>query len=207
MIAFIGRVPMKFSVNCLLATGTILFLLPPEAAVAIVVNVSSTGHGPVTYFDGLVQESTITFGGCPGSSAFCGLPANLTLDVPQAVNTHTATYDVGMYNSTGPSPDEMVTIETVFSAGGQSVSIFQSARFRQIGNGQFQFNVGASDTQTLILEPHLLLQITGRAGSGQMPAGFDGGMMLASNLLLTIPEPSIMVLVTLFGLATVLRRR
>jgi hypothetical protein len=210
MLTFVRGIAMKYPLRYLPLTAALLLSMSFETVTAVDVDLSTTGFGPVTYFADSVQESILTFQGCPSGSFsfFCDIPVDLTPGVPISVATHTAAWDLGVNDGSFPGPDETVTIETVFSAGGDSVSIFQTGRLRQIGNDQFQFDLGASATETLALGPLGRLQITGSVFAGQARSNFGGGSIFRSTLLLVVPEPNSLILLGLasMGLMSASRR-
>jgi hypothetical protein len=147
-----------------------------ENQATIEITYSATGFGSVTYFSGQVQESVVNF---TGSN-----PTAITLEegVPFAHRTHAASFDVGVNDGTFPGPSEIRKIKTTITISYQkkkktvtkTVTLAQEARFFQISNDQFQFEIGPSKTKRLRLDPLGFLDLTAQPVIFQLRANSSG---------------------------------
>ncbi|MCI0698781.1 hypothetical protein L0337_43120 [candidate division KSB1 bacterium] len=157
-----------------------------QLASGLSITYSTTGFGPVTYFSGEVQESTVTFAGFG--------PTGTTLEpgAPFVTPTHEASFTVGVNDGTFPGPTETHTIKTIFTISylrgtktvTKTVTLEQDATLFQIGNDQFQFDLASSKTKTLHLGPLGFLDITANPATFQLPANSSGaGAILQTRFL------------------------
>jgi hypothetical protein len=166
------------------------------AAQAVTLNISSTGSGSRTVFAGTVQESRFEFVGCPAfDSFFCTSSVNVQEGVPATVVTHGVRWPlVGQNDGSFNGPSETFTVDTSLTVAGQSVTLSQQVRFRQIANEQFQLDWGESATQTINLGRAGVLEVTALARAVQLrPINSGGGGAWQTRFVLrdaVIPEPA-----------------
>ncbi|HEX5759362.1 MAG TPA: hypothetical protein VF121_09230 [Thermoanaerobaculia bacterium] len=144
------------------------------AASALEITYSTTGFGPVTYFAGEVQESTLTFtgSGLTGTSLFPGIPA--------VHPTHGVVLtEVGIPQGIFPGPTETHVVETTLTigtpAGTRTVTLAQDATLFQVLNGQFQFDLAPSELVTLDLGAAGSLDVQAYHSIFQFTPAAEGG--------------------------------
>ena len=177
-----------------LTACAILALLPTKAPAAdVVIRFEAFGAGPITYFQGRTQESTVAFVGV-------GLiELRLQPGVPTVVHSHMASVSAGSNDQscTSPYPTEMRSAELAFSVAyvgergtiSRTVKRSQETTLFQICANQFQLDVAPSDERSLNLGSLGNLEITLYPAVAQIQANSVGtGVNLVTRFLLRAPD-------------------
>jgi hypothetical protein len=179
--------PMKRHIGYLLLCACLSSVLQP--AEAVTVQFTTTGLGPVIYFGGVPQESTLTLGGYANQSV------DLTPDVPLDLITHDILIAAGtwvgvkdpdfdIWYPTPPIPDESQSLATVFTVNGISKTIDRVVHIQEIYNLQFQIDYPGGNPVTFDLGPLGLLDVTPFPGLAQFPGNSTSGFFLGSTFTL-----------------------
>ncbi len=144
------------------ANLSLVFPFWATAAQAEAISWETTGTGPVTYFSGELQESTVTVERLSGA-------ADLQYGVPLQVRTHDLHLSLG---AGGGYATETKTVEITFTVDSRSVSLFQNVNLTQAGSEQFLLEVSKGSTKEMALPGIGILHIT---------PGVQGGFFRANN--------------------------